>query len=214
MTKYKMQTDRQTDKSAAWSVTAFGDEISLLEDNDRYPNFVKEVHGGREMCPTTSKVHFQGALILKSQQRLSALKKWLPTAHFEACRQIDALKKYCMKDDTAVGDKVVRENETPHYRMEELLMMIAHNRTDDCDTFDETMKYKEEYWAIVNKIVYISPRLISAFTIPAMEKAWVQTRGVWLRKEGELRHSITGADISDVGDSPLNEDIPAENNLS
>lgn len=214
MTKYIMQTDRQTDKSQAWSVTAFNDEILLLEDNARYPNFVKEVHGGREMCPTTNKVHFQGALILKSQQRLSALKKWLPTAHFEACRQIDALKKYSMKEDTAVGDKVVRENETPHYRMEELLMMIAHNRPDEYVYYDENQKYKEEYWAIVNKIVYISPRLISAFTIPAMEKAWVQTRSVWIRKEGELRHSITGADTESVGDSPLNEFTPAENNLS
>jgi len=151
-----MPTDRQTDttkKSGAWSVTAFNDEIALLEDNERYPNFVKEVHGGREVCPTTGTLHFQGAIILKSEQRMSAIKKWLPTANLQPAKVLEALKKYAMKSDTAVGDKVVRANETPHYRMEELLMMIAHNRTDDCDTFEESMTYKEEYWVIVNKSV-------------------------------------------------------------
>jgi len=196
------KTDRQTDKATTWCVTAFDDEMDKLEDNARYPNFVKEVHGGRECCPTTQRTHFQGLIQLKSQQRLSAIKKWLPTAHLQVCRDIHALKKYVMKAETAVGDKVVRENVTPHYRMEELLIMIAADRTEACDQYEEDQKFKEEYWAIVNKIVYREQRLISAFTIPAMEKAWIQTRNVWIRKEGELRHSITGADNEVSPDSP------------
>lgn len=190
------QTDRQTDKSTWWSVTAFGDEIELLEDASRYPNYVAAVHGGRESAPETGRIHFQGAIKCKSQQRLSALKKWLPTSHFEVARSEHALLKYVMKEETATGDKIVRQNETPHYRMDELLMKIARVRddvdSDILDQYESDSKYKEEYWAIVNKIVYDEPRLITAYTIPAVEKAWTQTRGVWIRKVGEeASYSIT-----------------------
>lgn len=200
------KTDRQTDKSTWWSVTAYNDEIEYLEDRARYPNWVAEVHGGRETCPTTGRLHFQGAIKCKSQQRFSAIKKWLPTAHIETARSEWALAKYVKKDETAAGEKLVRTPDTPHYRMDELLMIIAKNRDSSTDIYEEDSKYKDEYWAIVNRIVYDQPRLITAYTIPAVEKAWVQTRNVWIRKNKELseHHSITGADDEVTEESQLN----------
>lgn len=44
--------------------------------------------------------HFQGYAELSSQQRLSALKKWLPTAHFEKRKgTAQQARDYCMKRD-------------------------------------------------------------------------------------------------------------------
>jgi len=96
-----------SDKATWWSVTAFGDEILLLEDPSRFPSWVAKVYGGREECPDTKSIHFQGALQLHTQQRLSKLKSWLPTAHFEIARKVEALKKYAMKSETAVSEKKI-----------------------------------------------------------------------------------------------------------
>ena len=51
-----------TRKSTWWSVTAYNDEIESMEGN--FPEWVKAVYGGRETCPTTGRLHFQGALAL------------------------------------------------------------------------------------------------------------------------------------------------------
>lgn len=191
------QTDRQTDRAAAWIATAYNDEIELLEDASRYPSIVKEVHGGREMCPQTGKLHFQGAIILHSQQRLSALKRWLPTAHLEPAKSKEAIKRYCMKSETAVGDKTVRENVMPYYRMDEWLTMIATEirrmRKDNIQEYidlciDDEDRTKE-FWAAVEAICRIQPRAISALTNPAIKMAWKWTHKVWLSQPSL---SITG----------------------
>lgn len=47
--------------------------------------------------------HFQGYAELQGQHRLAALKKWLPTAHFEARRgTAEQARAYCMKEDTRI----------------------------------------------------------------------------------------------------------------
>ena len=80
-----------------------------MENWNRYPAFVRTVHGGREQCSKTNRLHFQGAVQCKEKQRFSALKRWLPTAHLEPARDVKALKAYAMKADTAVGEsKFVR----------------------------------------------------------------------------------------------------------
>ena len=72
------QTDRQTDKATWWSLTIYDEkEIAKVEDSDNYPRFVKSISGGMEKCPTTGRLHFQGALQCRSQQRFSAIKDWL-----------------------------------------------------------------------------------------------------------------------------------------
>lgn len=47
--------------------------------------------------------HFQGYAEFHKTQRFSALKKWLPTAHFEPRKGTrDQARNYCMKEDTRV----------------------------------------------------------------------------------------------------------------
>lgn len=181
-------TDRQTDRSNAWIATAYNDEIALLEDASLYPAIVKEVHGGREMCPSTGKLHFQGAIILHSQQRISALKKWLPTAHLEPAKSREAIKRYCMKQDTAAGAKVVRENKLPYFRMDQWLTMAGNtiralrleNINKYIDLCIDDDKRDNEYWYAVNEIIKEYPSAIASFTDARFKLAWRHTAEFWI----------------------------------
>lgn len=130
-------TDRQTDnRSTWWSVTAYDDEIQQCEDKDKYPIFVKRLLGGRETCPTTGKLHFQGALQCSHVVRLAQLKKWLACAHFEPARNIDALKLYAMKQETAVDTKEERVSTTQYLKPSDMMQKLAEvylNMPDDHD---------------------------------------------------------------------------------
>lgn len=181
-------TDRQTDRSSAWICTAYNDEILLLEDDTKFPSIVKEVHGGREMCPTTGKLHFQGAVILHSQQRLSALKRWLPTAHWEPAKSREAIKRYCMKQDTAVGDKVVRSNKLVYLRLDEWLTLLGNEvrdlRRDNIQeyinlTVDDADRTKEYWWA-VKRILPRFPHSIATYTRGETKNAFRHTAEFWI----------------------------------
>jgi len=53
--------------------------------------------------------HFQGYIELTAPCRLSAMKKWLPTAHFENRRGTpEEARAYCMKDETRLSPPVER----------------------------------------------------------------------------------------------------------
>lgn len=108
-----------------WSVTAFDEEIKMLKEKDGWPAFVKCVYGGEEKCPKTNRIHFQGALQLHKPQRLSALKRWLPRSHFEPANNVEALKKYAMKEDTAVGQKEVRVSDLKFYKLSDLVEKLV-----------------------------------------------------------------------------------------
>lgn len=217
-------TDRQTDKASCWIATAYNDEILLLEDATKYPQFVKEVHGGREMCPTTGKLHFQGAIFLHSQQRLSALKRWLPTAHLETAKSRDAVKRYCMKKDTAVGEKTVRGNALAYFRMDEWLTMLGNTIRDlkqnDIQQYIDLVVGDEdrskEYWYAVNVIIKTYPHAIASFTDARFKLAWRHTAGYWISRPtlsitesadkkdqgAESRELISPAGIYNAVDSP------------
>lgn len=66
-------------------------------DNERY------VVWQREVAPGTGTVHLQGYIELSAPTRLGALKRWLPTAHFEPRARHssrEAARNYCMKEDS------------------------------------------------------------------------------------------------------------------
>lgn len=84
-------------KALYWIVTAFDEDIEKLEGIESFPEYVREIHGGREECPKTLRLHYQGMLVLRRQLRLSTLKKWLPKTHLEICRDVEACKQYCLK---------------------------------------------------------------------------------------------------------------------
>lgn len=176
------QTDRQTDKATWWSVTAYNDEIPLLEDATKYPSFVKKVYGGREECPTTKRIHFQGCIQLHTQQRLKAMKTWLPTAHFEVAKQKDALIKYAMKEDTATGDKLERVNPAKHYTADEICEEIAYNVLDICDDIkyagDDGVKLL--YSQALYTMLMNDKKLASQLMNPSLRNFWCSTSRVWI----------------------------------
>jgi len=191
MSKTDRQTDKPSDidgKSSCWLTTAYNDDIGILEDVSTYPDYVKEVLGGREMCPDTGRLHFQGAIILHSQQRFSALKKWLPTAWLGVAKSRDAVKKYAMKKETAVGEKTVRENTIPYLDMERKLMIMAeavHSlRPEDMDQLIDARiadpKDGEFWWLLTNKVLpKYSGKIINAFAYPEVRTIWRNTEKFW-----------------------------------
>lgn len=44
--------------------------------------------------------HLQGLLIFKEAKSFESIKKLLPTAHIEKCKNLEASKKYCSKEET------------------------------------------------------------------------------------------------------------------
>lgn len=172
------QTDRQTDKSTNWAVTAFGNDITLLEDATTYPSYVKKVFGGRETCPDSGRLHFQGHLQLHTQQRLSAIKKWLPTAHLEIARNFKASIAYSMKSDTASGSKNEVENPRPFIDNQTALMMLA--RIDLSGTEQsETDMLDHGFWPRVRIILMVQPHLCGLFGKPDIYRMWKHTWAVW-----------------------------------
>lgn len=180
-----------TDKSTWWSVTAFGDEIPLLELTE-FPEFVSKVHGGREECPETKREHFQGAIQCRRQVRLSQLKSWLPRAHFEPARDKLALKKYVMKAETATGEKKTVDNMVQHISMESLMVKMARYWDEEAyiedwnKTENTKLSFKSSYWTMVNLILEDCPeyrKVCQLFARSDTISLWEHTRVTWMRVE-------------------------------
>lgn len=177
------QTDRQTDKATWWSVTAYGDEILLLEDSVKYPPDVAKVYGGREECPTTGREHFQGCIQLRKQQRLKWFKSWLPTAHLETARSSEALKKYAMKADTATGDKLERQNAVKYYSADEICLLIGSKVTDDM--IEKSADHKDWFKSSINVLLRENVKLAGQLMNPSLRNFWCDTALVWIDKSRE-----------------------------
>jgi len=201
MPKTERATDKidATPKSTWWIATAYNDNILKLEDASTYPNFVLKVHGGREECPTTEREHFQGGIQCVSQVRMSALLKWLPGCHLEAAKSAEAVRKYCMKSETATGEKTVREQPNKYYAMHDLLIkmavtakhlhdegVLARLRDQDPKTADH-----EEYWAIASRILAREPHLIVQFTDNRYKSAWSFTKAVWVELAVDCEQALS-----------------------
>lgn len=174
------QTDRQTDKATWWSVTAFDNEILLLEDANSYPPEVARVYGGREICPGTGREHFQGCIQLRKQQRLTWFKSWLPKAHLETARSASALKKYAMKSDTATGEKLERENTVKYYSADEICLLIGSKVTDA--DIEETIDAKVWFKRSINILLRENPKLAGQLMNPSLRNFWCDTCRVWIDK--------------------------------
>lgn len=174
----------ETTRAAHWSIT-----INNPAEEDRqalkdHPTFVKKVVCQDEVGDNGT-LHIQG-YVQTTQVRFSAIKKWLPRAHIEVARNQKALLNYVQKDDTAVeGTQQQITNE--YLSMDKALMKIAEQK--DISQFEMDFdKYmsnpqkeiKREYWALVNKILVDQPRAVGLFTNPQLERAWINTRSVWI----------------------------------
>lgn len=82
--------------------------FTLYDSEDTEPEKWKEKVSfcvwQREKCPETGRLHLQGFVQFKRKERLSALKKLHPTAHWEKRRgSAEEAAGYCEKDDTRVA---------------------------------------------------------------------------------------------------------------
>lgn len=216
--KYNLdrQTDRQmsvfSQRSTWWIITAYEKNIEIVENNASFPKCVKAVYGGREQCPTSGRVHFQGAVECHGQQRATFFRSWLPGVHFEVAKNKDAVKKYCLKEDTAVGDKGVISNPEEYMTMDKGMMYLAEMSLEK-----DTDPTNEEYWDLVNMAIRKRPKLISMYATPAFRTAWNQTRRTWralvlqARNEGEtpeikIPADSTNKDASDATQTPSSDE--------
>lgn len=206
------QTDRQTDKATHWAVTAYNSDMDILDDHTKYPVFVKKVYGGRETCPATGRIHFQGHIVCRVQQRLSALKKWLPTAHLEVARNFQASITYAMKADTAAGDKTEKTNATPFVDNQTALKMLAKIELTDKEVVEGDVE-DHCFWPRVRKILMTQPHLCGLFAKPDIYRLWKHTWSVWefhVSEEARESHSITALSSSqnEIIFSPENINAP------
>lgn len=201
-----MSCDRQTDKATWWSITAFDENERGMLQGDSFPPFVVRVYGGLEECPDTKRVHFQGAVQCKGQQRFSAIKKWLPKAHIEAARSADALKKYAMKEETAISEKKEVVNKAAYIDNQAALMLLAREKIDyGIDALAEELSDsvdkipEREFELLANRIVYREPYLVGVFSKPDVMRGWKMFRGTFVRLVEEGRaDSITARPVNEV----------------
>lgn len=152
-----------------WSVTAFNGDIDLCEGP--LPPFVKRILGGRETCPTTGTLHFQGAIQCYPNKpvRMSQIKSWLPTAKLQPAREVEALKKYVMKAETAAGEKTERLNPIVHYPVHEMCLLLASQPASQTDGF----------WVRANMILAKSPDLAGQLMNPSLRNFYEKTQYTW-----------------------------------
>jgi len=188
----------KTDKATWWSITAFSEpEIEQL-NGKQYPDWVLKVYGGMESCPDTGRLHFQGAVQARRQVRFSQVKSWLATAHLEPARSSEALRKYAMKEETAIGEKIERENQTPYYAPGDLLMMLARKaRQADRQTKEGWHKINPQCPArpafvyACEKVMEDNFDLLRAFMNPQIRVMWVEHWGFLIRRD-EMEESREG----------------------
>ena len=71
------------------------------DDSIDFPDYVRYAVWQKEKVSTE---HLQGYAELSDKKSLSALKKWLPTAHFEPRKGTrDQARDYCMKDESRIA---------------------------------------------------------------------------------------------------------------
>jgi len=157
-----------------------------------FPSFVRQVLGGREICPHTGREHFQGAVQCWQQVRYTAFKDWLPTAHLENARKEEALKLYAMKAATAVGEKNVVQNTLKHFSANEICEQIALAVTRQGN---QTDRQTDSFWRGVKAILMDSPELAGQLMNPSLRNFYKNTESVWLSRAIVLQHGEKNAVI-------------------
>lgn len=159
-----------------------------LEDKGNFPDFVKEVWGGRETCPTTGRLHFQGCLVTQ-QCRFSQIKSWLGQTRIEIARKEEALKKYVLKEETSAGPKQVTANASKYLKFHDALIMVAQHVDY---TADAMLSPEEMFRKSVNTILWNQPELAGLFANPTMKRFYTESWHVW-RHHADLKKESEGA---------------------
>lgn len=190
------RTDGQTQdpqaKSSWWAITSYDqeDEWKRLSDPSTYPSWLKKVYGGEEICPTSGKHHLQITLNT-SHIRFTQVKSWLGKSHIEKAIKPAKLIEYCMKKETAAGEKVVRQNPRTFLEFHDLCEHLAYygippayreKAIDMAETNTVIPPITESmFWTGVNFIIYQRPDLASSLSKFNMN-FWLKTAETWLAK--------------------------------
>lgn len=164
--------------SRYWVFTSFHHNDGFLwYDPDTMEYLVQQ----EEFCPKTQKEHWQGAVVFDKRQRLSALKKLLPKAHWEVMRGglVDA-SWYCTNPEKRIDRGLF---------LEDGLKPVAPDQARGDSTRE---RYKRAYdLAIEGKLREIEPsmmvrhlsnlcRLSTMFGTRPANINRLETPGVWL----------------------------------
>jgi len=106
----------------------------------------------------------------------------LPTAHFEAARSADALKKYVMKEETAAGPKTERSNPVPHYSAHEICLLLAQT-SRQTDT---------GFWPRARELLRETPELAGQLMNPSLRGFFEKTQEVWMERAAIVLQQPTG----------------------
>lgn len=188
MAQERKQLATTIERASWWSITINNpteSDRSLLEKAN-LPSWVKAVHYQDEVGDEGT-LHIQGA-VNTAQVRFSAMKGWLPRAHIEIARNKEALLKYVQKAETAVtGTQVVLQAD--YLSMDAALKAIAVHEmhygewvlnASAAKRAKDGAFEKEEFWSAVRKILLENPKAVGLFTNPQLERAWINTRSVWI----------------------------------
>nr|AJD07571.1 replication-associated protein [Sewage-associated circular DNA molecule] len=174
----------EVDRASMWSIT-----INNPTDADRqalkaHPSFVKMVKYQDEIGDEGT-LHIQGA-VQTTQVRFSAMKKWLARAHIEIARNKQALLNYVEKSETAVSNTQVVV-QADYLSMDAALKEIAKYAQDYVQWHTALKRpakdkefEKQEFWTAVRQILREKPKAVGLFTNPQLERAWINTRSVWI----------------------------------
>lgn len=188
------------ERASNWSITINNPTEEERKALAEPPTFVKKVMYQDEVGAEGT-LHIQG-YVSSAQVRFSQIKKWLPRAHIEVARDKNALMKYVQKQDTSV-EGTQKTVETEYLTMDKALRAIAQVKKDngisiDGDKYLESSRsekkelVKDEFWKCVNLVLKEKPGQVGLFTNPQMERAWINTRTVWINFVAQEYNAPTG----------------------
>lgn len=187
---------RSDNRSTWWSITSFeSSEIESLKNQTKWPPQLLEVLGGMEICPSTGAQHYQGALHYNRQVRFSAVKRFLPKAHIEACKNVEALKKYVMKPETACGEKQVIKSVNKFYRPCDILYLMAKKFVEAEMTLDDIYNDPDgcKYYRVLMRRVIKDDITVVNYVDGKLKQNWIDFYSVFInRVRADSLNSITG----------------------
>jgi len=192
------QTDRQTDKiprtATHWntavydenkpdSPTEFKNQWDCL---DKLPDFVKEVHKKREICPTTGREHFQIHVKCHRQVTGKMMSSWIFHTKWQALVGSDHIANsiaYIYKLETAAPGAVPECVQGSDYlRIHELLLEVAKDfemlpvpEGSSSLPISDNRKQGEQFlfknaarWIVKKRGI----EWITKLSVPTLEKSW------------------------------------------
>lgn len=119
-----------------WVFTAFSEDVV-----DRIQGaFVPELYVvGRELAPTTKRVHYQAVMRVPRGVSFQELHDQFPDVHFERCKSINKSVKYCRKDGDMVYDQGFGNVQASRTKAKEDTTLVI------LDIIENATSYREGY---------------------------------------------------------------------